>query len=902
MTALGSRTVRTALMASISLSALFAAAPGRAQTTAAADVDDGNEIVVTTRRIEERLQDVPISVTALTAEALARQNIDDLTDVAEKTVGFAFETFTGPLAQPVIRGQTNLRTTSPVQNVATNLNGIYIQRGYFVDQSLLDLERIEIIKGPQSALYGRNAFAGVINLQTRSPDLEELSGRLSGTIGNYGRYEGKAGINIPIAPGTFAIYAASGYSKFDGTWANNHPLADADVATTRGRLGGWEKRAMQLGAKLKVGIVTAEAMYIRTVRALESNPSYTISTIGNTNAFNTLNASPSGTGTTLVTSGPFGAGGAALLQNRLFVGAIPTLPVLAPGETRRPGLVVDPRSYGLRGPSTIYGGKISVGEDGPVRFEYQYGHTEANIIARGSSQRDPSTPVILPPFGNLGNIFDSSGTDSRFTSDSHEGKVSFDVGSGLTGFVGVNFTKTSDIESNASELAPVNSLAQPDERSLFPVRPGGAIPTTVLFRRTTFLQRTENVFAAFGFLQWKPTANLAITLEGRYTEESQRATDLIAPDFGGAGPAFIALTPPTSRRDAKFFTPRGSITYKFNDDHNIYASVGRGYKSGGINGVAANYNRTTTIVTPGQANQVFVDAITVGSPIPAARSIPTGSTGSVLFTQLTPGTAGLSQLQQNYDAETNWTYEIGSKNRFFGGALTLNVAAYYTDWRNLQSNAVRLQADGTAPVSFAAIVPSTTGNVGDVRIYGFEVEGSWRATRELRIDFGAAYNNARYKTGTVSQRFGASGNCNVAAGATAVCTTVADPRFPFRVLPIGGKQLERTPAFDALLGINYDTKFDNGWGFFARADVTYQTKQYVDEANLAFVPARTLVNGSIGVNIDKFNFQLWAKNLFDKQYATSALFLIGIGGANSASYVPILGERRTIGLTVSTSF
>ncbi len=884
------RFARTALMATISASALSMSAPALAQATPAAEDDaSSNEIIVTTRRTEERLQDVPISVTALTAEKLARENIDDLSDVAEKTVGFAFENFTGPLAQPVIRGQTNLRTTSPVQNVATNLNGIYIQRGYFVDQGLLDLERVEIIKGPQSALYGRNAFAGVISLQTRTPDLDELSGRISGTIGNYGRYEGKAGINIPIAPGTFALYAASGYSKFDGTWVNNHPLANAAGAFTRGRLGGYEKRAMQIGAKLKVGIVTAEAMYIRTVRAIEQNPAYTISTIGLTNSFNTLNASASGTGTVL-TTGP--STNAAILQNRLLVGTIPTLPVLAPGETRGAGLQVDPRSYGLRGPSTIYGGKITVDSGGPVSFEYQYGHTEANIIARGSSQRDPSTPVVL--FGtNFGNIFDSSGTDSRFESDSHEGKARFEIGSNLTGFVGVNFTRTFDIESNASEFAPVNSLAEPNPASIFPVAPGNAIPTTVLFRRTTYLQRVENVFSTFGFVQWKPTDNLAIALEGRYTEERQRATDLIASDIGGLGTGRIAAIAPTTTRDAKFFTPRASITYKFDDDHNVYVSVGRGYKSGGINGVAANYTRNSTV-----AGVVVPDLIVAGQAIPAPRA---GAT-AVSFVQTSPGTGGLSTLQQNYAAETNWTYEIGSKNRFFGGALTLNVAAYYTDWKNLQSNAVRLQPDGTAPGSFAAIVPSLIGNVGDVRIYGFEVEGNWRVTPELRIDFGAAYNNARYKSGTVSQRFGASGNCNVAAGQTAVCTTVADPRFPFPVLPIGGKQLERTPAFDALLGVNYDTKFSNGWGFYARADVTYQTKQFADEANLASVPSRTLVNASIGFNIDKFNLQLWTKNLFDKQYVTSALFLIGIGGANSASYVPILGERRTVGLTLSTSF
>jgi iron complex outermembrane recepter protein len=265
--------------------------------------------------------------------------------------------------------------------------------------------------------------------------------------------------------------------------------------------------------------------------------------------------------------------------------------------------------------------------------------------------------------------------------------------------------------------------------------------------------------------------------------------------------------------------------------------------------------------------------------------------------QTTPGSAGLNVLQANYDAETNWTYEVGSKNSFMDGLLTLNLSAYYTDWQNLQTNAVRLQPDGTAPTAFTFIVPSLIGNVGDVEVYGFEVEGNFKLTPNLRLDFGASYNHASYKDGVFSQRFGASGNCD-----GVVCTTVATPGFTFPVLPIGGNQLERTPKFDALLGLNYDTELSNGWKLFARTDMTYQTKQFADEANLAFIPDRLIVNASLGLDIGGFNVQAWVKNLFDKKYVTSALFLIGTGGAGSASYVPILGEQRTLGVTGSYKF
>lgn len=874
---------RLALMAGISFSAMAMTGGANAQTApapVASEEDAGNDIIVTSRRISERLQDVPISVTAFGPEQLERQNIDDLSDVAEKTVGFAFETFTGPLAQPVIRGQTNLRTTSPVQNVSTNLNGIYIQRGYFVDQGLLDLERIEIIKGPQSALYGRNAFAGVISLVTRTPDLDDVSGRVTATFGTDSRYEYKAGVNIPVVPGVFAVYVASGYSTFDGTWRNNHPLANAG-GFTNGNLGGYEKQSSQFGAKLKVGPVTAEGMYLRTYRDLEQNPAYTLSTAGLTAPINTLNASPTGVG--------------AARQNRLWVGELPSVVPLFPGETRPAGLVIDPRAYGLQGPSEIWMGKLTLDTGGPVTLQYLYGHTQANIIARGSAQRDPTTAVAFSlapgilPVVNYGNVFDSSGSGSVFRSDSHDIKASFEFGSRFSGFIGFNYSQTYDVDSNGSEFAPVNSLVEPSAASFFPVSPGIAVPaTTPLFARNTLFQRNEDVYSVYGFAEWKPIDDLAITVEGRYTQEDQRGADLLARDIGGLGTGFIAVTAPSTTRKASFFTPRGSITYKFSDDHNIYATVGRGYKSGGINGVAANYRRTSTV-----GGVAVNDLVTVGAPLPA----PVAGATAVAFTQLTPGTASLSVLQQTYEAETNWTYEIGSKNRFFDGALTLNVAAFMVDWSNLQSNAVRLQPDGTAPTSFAAIVPSLIGNVGNVRVLGGEIDGSWKIGSGFRIDFGASYSDSRYKDGVYSQRIGASGNCD-----GVVCTPVTIPQFRYPVLSIAGNQLERTPAFDALLALNFDTRFNNGWKFFARGDVTYQTKQFADEANLASVPARTLFNASTGLGIGKFNLQLWVKNLFDKQYVTSALFLVGTGGAGSASYVPILGERRTAGLTLSANF
>ena len=122
------------------------------------------------------------------------------------------------------------------------------------------------------------------------------------------------------------------------------------------------------------------------------------------------------------------------------------------------------------------------------------------------------------------------------------------------------------------------------------------------------------------------------------------------------------------------------------------------------------------------------------------------------------------------------------------------------------------------------------------------------------------------------------------------------------MLPIGGNQIERIPEFDARAGINFDGEFGSGNSWFARGDVTYQTKSFVDEANLAFVPDRLLFNAGAGVTIGRFSVNAFVKNIANKKYVASSLFLIGTGGALSASYVPALGEKRTFGLTGAVEF
>lgn len=832
---------QAACLASVSALAL-GSVPALAQTAPAATAQRDDVIIVSARTFEEDLQDVPLAVTVLNAETLERQGLDDLADIAEKTVGFSFESFTGPLAQPSIRGQTNLRVTSPVTNVATYLDGVYIQRAFLIDQGLIDLEQVEIIKGPQSALYGRNAFAGVINLVSRKPNLDAFEGDVRVGAGTDEYLEASGTVSIPLVPGRVALLGHVAYQEFDGTYENSHPLSSDDGCITCGNIGGYEKETYQLGLLAELGDrITLEASYIHTERKQEHVTTYNFGTSGAIDAYNYNNCSP-----IAAPAGRFDPPGfVQQAENRLYCGELSADPNFVTGapniaqgqpgaaaipDTRPDGFLIDPRAFALRGPTDVATLKLEVEPVDDLTFTYQFGYTYGDIEARGSSGRDPLTP--LPAFFGGGALFDGSGSGSEFEGYSNDFRLTFSGSDLFYGFVGANVSATTDFESNVTEVFPVGTLATPGADQLaFPVGPGLPFPRAT-FQRRTALEREEDIFSVYGFVEVRPSDQLRFSLEGRYTSEERKTTDFLTRDADD--PEIQSLNPPVDETTESFFTPRFSASYEFTPDNQIYISAARGVKAGGNNG--------------------FVDFVP----------------------------------QRNYAKETNWTYELGSKNLFPAAGLKLNAAVYYTDWQDLQTTEARRLADGSIPTTFF-VLSTVTGNVGSVEVYGAEVEGVWDLTDAITFDFGASYNRSRYKDGETSQRFQLA----------AVCDGIVCPTGE---VPIGGNQVERIPEFDSFAGLGYEGDLGAAGDFYLRGDVTYQTKQFVDEANLAWVPDRFLVNAQAGVTLGKISVRAIVQNLLDTDYVANALFLIGTGGARSTSYVPILGYGRTARLTVGYEF
>lgn len=196
------------------------------------------EVTVTARKRAESLQEIPMSVTAFTAESIEARGIRNVQDVIKYTPGLSFDKGFAPQdTRPNIRGLPTTRGRPPVGML---LDGIDISSesiataggSSLMNLKLVDVERIEVVKGPQSALYGRVAFGGAINYISKKPQFDKVDGTASLDVATDGLYEARGAVNLPISDA--AAWRLNGiYSKFDGFFKNEISGA---------KLGGWDTK------------------------------------------------------------------------------------------------------------------------------------------------------------------------------------------------------------------------------------------------------------------------------------------------------------------------------------------------------------------------------------------------------------------------------------------------------------------------------------------------------------------------------------------------------------------------------------------------------------------------------------------------------------------------------------
>jgi iron complex outermembrane receptor protein len=215
----------------VSAIALATGSPAHAQVDNVSDREQLGDIVVTAQKREQTVQTVPIAMSAVTASELERRSATSITDIVSKAPGVEVTTSSqgGGNAGFFIRGIGQfdfIATTDP--GVGVYLDGVYIARTAGGALDLLDIDRVEVLRGPQGTLFGKNAVGGAISVYTLAPDAREASGKVLARVGENYRMDVGGTINLPLVTDKLAVRLSAltknqrGYGKslFDGQKTN----------------------------------------------------------------------------------------------------------------------------------------------------------------------------------------------------------------------------------------------------------------------------------------------------------------------------------------------------------------------------------------------------------------------------------------------------------------------------------------------------------------------------------------------------------------------------------------------------------------------------------------------------------------------------------------------------------
>lgn len=200
--------------------ATFAITPAYAQDAQAEEESYENEPIIVTATLRAMdVQDIPIAVTAVAPEALERQGINDIKNLASISPSFniqSSQTETQGTSIKIRGVGTTGNNTGLESSVGVFIDGVYQSRPGVALGDLVDLERLEILRGPQGTLFGRNTSAGALNVTTKRPSLSEFEGFANASYGNYNFMNVQAGVSIPVAQDVAGVRLSGTWRKRDG--------------------------------------------------------------------------------------------------------------------------------------------------------------------------------------------------------------------------------------------------------------------------------------------------------------------------------------------------------------------------------------------------------------------------------------------------------------------------------------------------------------------------------------------------------------------------------------------------------------------------------------------------------------------------------------------------------------
>jgi outer membrane receptor protein involved in Fe transport len=914
--------------------------------TLATDGVDEGDIVITAQGRTQILQDVPIAVSAVSAQSLQNSGASDIRQLNQLAPSLLVSS-TGSEAN----GSARIRGIGTVgdnpgleSSVAVFVDGVYRSRSGVGLNELGEIERIEVLRGPQGTLFGRNASAGLIHVISKKPNMNEFEGFGSLTYGNFDYIRADAGVTGPIGD-TLGFRLDGVYARRDGFYHdvnNDTRVNDRDRLFLRGQLLFEPNSALSIrliGDYTRREEACCGAVYLDR----DFNPR-----IGNLNE----------------PANPLLQPGAAPArtndQGNNIINVLRDLgtPLIAFNDPFSRDIYVTPgrsyegdtRDWGLSGEVnwdigsnatltsiTAYRDYVS-GQPGDIDYspvDILYRSPAANGLERqfktftqelrlqGKAFNDKLDWLVGGYFANE----DLTVTDNlRFgTQYGRFATCRLLSGTGLAGF----YSPTTAGCISPTGRAVISGALAPAVPSPF----GAAGPLILAaFDRLetindkgstldTYRQDSRN-YALFTHNIFHITDKLALTLGLRYTNEKKKlnatfgndntacvaqqsallpllanpglaplAAGLIGLACQGNSTAELNGVTISDERSEDEFTGTGILSYKWSRDLMIYGSYSRGYKAGGFN----------------------LDRSALKNPVLPFASTPGGAQALV------------GNLQ--FDPEINTAYEIGAK--FSRGPVTLNAVLFRQDFKNFQLNtfngtvflvqtvngcgvdlngADRDQSTLPGAPNFvappaanptanpaAATGACPAGEVGyGVRSEGVELESALRVRRDLNVTLGLTYANTHYRSQLVGNDTGAP----------------LDPAL--RKLP--GDNLSNAPELvvtsslawtpriggTGMTGLFYiDGRLTDG--FNTGSDLFPQKEQ----------PSFAVFNARVGVRGkgERWALEFWAQNIFNTDYTQVAFNSPFQEGARTAAFTDpqfpggrqifsaFLAEPRTFGLT-----
>ena len=773
-----------------------------AANTGPADTDHGQAeastegqlqaIIVTATRRAQDIKDIPTSVSAIDANTLADHHVVSYDDLTRTVPGISFAAGPGPgLDNIAIRGVSSTSGSSTV--------GIYVDdvsvtvRNTFdgtVQPKMFDLERVEVLRGPQGTLFGASSMGGTIRFITKKADLDEsdISGSTDLSYTDHGgvNNDSYAVLNLPVVPGTFAVRIGADVSYQSG-WINHY------TPTATGNGVGSDGNPIVLYENDSTGVLSKRGINDILTEVARVSAKYV-----------------NGDGLTIIPEVLYQhtkAGDSALYflsmglynqdkhvaepeDDQLFV---PSLTVTQSFGSVELTSVTSyfRRAFDRTSDGTLYNSSIFANDLLPPALEgpqppgapYQAPPTQAQLTQAANIIGFLPSPVVYNTITN------QISQELRLAS-----KQPADIGIPMNWQVGIYF---SDQRQGHIDDEHIPGL-QADFQQIFGYNiynsyvGSAAIPGVTYANDLIYYAHShynEKQIAPFGELTFEITPDLKATAGLRYVSAKSSF------DFTAQGYFTVGLPSPYSE-GSKYnsSTPKIALDYAINRDTNVYASVSKGFRLGGPTG-----------------------------PDPA--NVPGGSCDQDYANLGIPG----APLQ--YNSDSLWSYEVGSKGRYFDNRLSVNAAAYVINWQNIQQTIV-------LPICGFAF----TTNAGNANIYGSELEARASVTPSWTVSLNAGSTHAYITKTLVPDIVGV------------------------------GEDILNVPSFNATLSSDYQVPLNDDRSIFVRADFPWvgQSHAYYAATTVPFHynPSYGILNSSVGLlkrNFDggkkTLSVSLYAKNL-----------------------------------------